>query len=143
MTWVQGLMSHFWRFLKEWLIPWLPVFLLNMAFLDLPLLQSLEGFWWREVYYPRVQQTQPQFIIRSFCQCRINSGKWSCLCICPRNSTLSFTIHWLFSYFGEHSKSFFIVQFVSRTVITAYITAASFLILVNQARHVLGITGSK
>ena len=34
----------------------------------------------------------------------------------------------------------FIVQFVSRTVITAYITAASFLILVNQARHVLGIT---
>jgi SulP family sulfate permease len=34
----------------------------------------------------------------------------------------------------------FIVQFVSRTVVTAYITAASFLILANQARHVLGIT---
>lgn len=34
----------------------------------------------------------------------------------------------------------FIVQFVSRTVITAYITAAACLILVNQTRHVLGIS---
>jgi len=34
----------------------------------------------------------------------------------------------------------FIVQFVSRTVITGYITAAACLILANQTRHVLGIS---
>ena len=34
----------------------------------------------------------------------------------------------------------FIVQFVSRTVITAYVTAAAFLIIANQCRHVLGLT---
>jgi len=34
----------------------------------------------------------------------------------------------------------FVVQFVSRTVITAYITAATCLIIANQGRHVLGIT---
>jgi len=33
----------------------------------------------------------------------------------------------------------FIVQFVSRTVITAYVTAAACLIIANQSRHVLGI----
>ena len=88
----------------------------------------------------RSNKRNRSFIIRSFCQCRINSGKWSCLCICPRNSTLSFTIHWLFLILASILRVSFIVQFVSRTVITAYITAASFLILVNQARHVLGIT---
>lgn len=36
-------------------------------------------------------------------------------------------------------KVSFIVQFVSRTVITAYVTAAACLIIVNQTRHVLGI----
>lgn len=36
----------------------------------------------------------------------------------------------------------FIVQFVSRTVITGYITAAACLIVANQARHVLGISAS-
>ena len=34
----------------------------------------------------------------------------------------------------------FIVQFVSRTVITGYITAAACLIVANQGRHVLGIS---
>jgi len=33
------------------------------------------------------------------------------------------------------------VQFVSRTVITAYVTAAAFLIIANQLRHVLGLDG--
>ena len=33
----------------------------------------------------------------------------------------------------------FIVQFVSRTVITAYVSAAACLIIANQSRHVLGI----
>jgi len=36
----------------------------------------------------------------------------------------------------------FIVQFVSRTVITGYITAAACLIIANQGRHVLGISSS-
>jgi SulP family sulfate permease len=35
----------------------------------------------------------------------------------------------------------FVVQFVSRTVITGYITAAACLIIANQGRHVFGITG--
>jgi SulP family sulfate permease len=35
----------------------------------------------------------------------------------------------------------FLVQFVSRTVITGYITAAACLIIANQGRHVFGITG--
>ena len=34
----------------------------------------------------------------------------------------------------------FVVQFVSRTVITAYVSAAACLIIANQSRHVLGIT---
>ena len=34
----------------------------------------------------------------------------------------------------------FVVQFVSRTVITGYITAAACLIIANQGRHVLGIS---
>ena len=33
------------------------------------------------------------------------------------------------------------VQFVSRTVITAYVTAAAFLIIANQSRHILGLGG--
>ena len=37
----------------------------------------------------------------------------------------------------------FIVQFVSRTVITGYITAAACLIIANQGRHVLGISTSE
>ncbi|MDA1078505.1 MAG: SulP family inorganic anion transporter [Verrucomicrobia bacterium] len=37
----------------------------------------------------------------------------------------------------------FIVQFVSRTVITGYITAAACLIIANQGRHVLGISDSE
>lgn len=36
----------------------------------------------------------------------------------------------------------FIVQFVSRTVITGYITAAACLIVANQGRHVLGVTAT-
>lgn len=36
----------------------------------------------------------------------------------------------------------FVVQFVSRTVITGYITAAACLIIANQGRHVLGISTS-
>ena len=35
----------------------------------------------------------------------------------------------------------FMVQFVSRTVITAYVTTASLLIIANQAKHVLGLSG--
>ena len=35
----------------------------------------------------------------------------------------------------------FMVQFVSRTVITAYVTAAAFLIIANQSKHVLGLSG--
>ena len=35
----------------------------------------------------------------------------------------------------------FLVQFVSRTVITAYVTTASLLIIANQAKHVLGLSG--
>ena len=35
----------------------------------------------------------------------------------------------------------FMVQFVSRTVITAYVTAAAFLIIANQSKHVLGLGG--
>jgi SulP family sulfate permease len=35
----------------------------------------------------------------------------------------------------------FMVQFVSRTVITAYVTAAAFLIIVNQSKHILGLSG--
>ena len=38
-------------------------------------------------------------------------------------------------------SNFFLVQFVSRTVITGYITAAACLIIANQGRHVFGITG--
>ena len=37
------------------------------------------------------------------------------------------------------SRISFVVQFVSRTVITAYVTAAACLIIANQSRHVLGI----
>jgi len=37
----------------------------------------------------------------------------------------------------------FIVQFVSRTVITGYITAAACLIIANQGRHVMGISTSE
>jgi SulP family sulfate permease len=33
------------------------------------------------------------------------------------------------------------VQFVSRTVITAYVTAAAFLIIANQSKHILGFGG--
>jgi MFS superfamily sulfate permease-like transporter len=33
------------------------------------------------------------------------------------------------------------VQFVSRTVITAYVTAAAFLIIANQSKHLLGLGG--
>ena len=35
----------------------------------------------------------------------------------------------------------FMAQFVSRTVITAYVTAAAFLIIANQSKHVLGLGG--
>ena len=34
----------------------------------------------------------------------------------------------------------YMVQFISRTVITAYVTAAAFLIIANQVKHILGLT---
>ena len=43
--------------------------------------------------------------------------------------------------FASFLRISFMVQFVSRTVITAYVTAAAFLIIVNQSKHVLGLTG--
>jgi len=36
----------------------------------------------------------------------------------------------------------YMIQFVSRTVITAYVTAASFLIIANQTKHILGLYGT-
>lgn len=36
----------------------------------------------------------------------------------------------------------YMIQFISRTVITAYITAAAFLIIANQSKHVLGLESS-
>ncbi len=46
----------------------------------------------------------------------------------------------LFLIIASMFRVSFIVQFVSRTVITGYITAAACLIVANQGRHVLGIS---
>jgi len=49
----------------------------------------------------------------------------------------------LFLLLASLFKISFIVQFVSRTVITGYITAAACLIIANQGRHVMGISTSE
>ena len=47
----------------------------------------------------------------------------------------------LFLLIASFLRISYMVQFVSRTVITAYVTAASFLIIANQSKHVLGLGG--
>lgn len=49
----------------------------------------------------------------------------------------------IFLLFASLLRISFMVQFVSRTVITAYVTAAAFLIIVNQSKHVLGLSGKE
>ena len=47
----------------------------------------------------------------------------------------------LFLLLASFLRISYMVQFVSRTVITAYVTAAAFLIIANQSRHTLGLGG--
>ena len=47
----------------------------------------------------------------------------------------------LFLLIASFLRISYMVQFVSRTVITAYVTAASFLTIANQSKHVLGLGG--
>lgn len=47
----------------------------------------------------------------------------------------------LFLLLASFLRISYMVQFVSRTVITAYVTAAAFLIIANQSKHLLGLGG--
>ena len=47
----------------------------------------------------------------------------------------------LFLLLASFLRISYMVQFVSRTVITAYVTAAAFLIIANQSKHILGLGG--
>lgn len=47
----------------------------------------------------------------------------------------------LFLLFASFLRISYMVQFVSRTVITAYVTAAACLIIANQSKHLLGLGG--